>query len=427
MAPAPKLAVPQIENQSTEKLQSLPALDEKLRLQQPYSVDEYRLHILKQEMEFNPELREKVEAIMYAMKERQQAEAAKKPKKEGQKNFDGWIFDNLRLMYESQGKELPDLMKLAEQGDQANQDTDQLVVDPLAEWRKAGTKMAKITGLTEEGMDGQDRFGRTNMSMLGTSLAERLKVNRERMAEAKENTNPNALTQDPLIQDPLASAFPAPAENFNPFVLPGSGEQSPEGQSAVMTWQGEQFQPSAEEAEILAEIEGDSAKDTFQPGELQWFENADDTLPVASPEQRMVMNQGLIKGEMDIYLDKIKDLNAELMQKESEIMGDLSDYQLSEANFNRPNIDIPMEQFIQEASRDPQQIRKAEQIQNSIQRSKEQRTKMLRPSMDIQSTQQIMTPHDLLGPNVFRPWERERRGNKERRDPRDDPRGQNLN
>lgn len=433
LKPAPKMAVPQIQDQDSDNLQSLPAMDAMLRSNQNLSVDEFRLRILQQEMEFNPELKEKVEAVLQVMKERQDAEQAKQPD-EKEKNFNGWIFDNLRLMYESQGKELPDLIKLAEEGNKANTDASQDgYQDPLTEWRKGGTKMAKITGLTEEGMDGRDRLSRTSMSMLGTSLAERLRANRDRMAEAKEAFDPMALGENGMPPDPMEQYLQSPTEGFDPFAILDGSQQTAEGESDsdLMTWEGEQLQADGEQAEILAEIEGDSAKETFQPGELQWFENADDTLPVASPEQRMVMNQGLIQGEMDMYMEKIKELNEELMAKEAEIVGDLDDYTLSERNLNRPNIDIPMEQFIEQASRDKQQIRKAEQIQSSLQKSKENRTKMLRPSMDIHTTQRLMTPHDLLGPGAFRAWEREKNGKERRpdrrRDPRDDPSGQNLN
>lgn len=434
MKPAPKLAVPQIEKQSAEKIQSLPDLDEKYHSERSYSVDEFRLHLLKQEMQFNPELKEKVDALVQIMRDKQQAEKPKQTQKR-QKNLDGWIFDNLRMVYESQGKELPEMLSLAEKGDQASQDGgEEGYQDPLAEWQRAGTKMAKITGLTEESIDGRERLGRTSMSITGTSLAERLKANRDRMAEAKEISEASVESNLLTVPDPMASLQQPLNDISNPFVLSAlGGQQTAESKSDVQTWQGGQYQPTGENAEMLAEIEVDSAKDTFQPGELQWFENSDDTLPVASPQERIVMNQGLIQGEMDMYMDQLKELDAELMTEEG---GIIPGRQLSEANLNRPNIDIPMEQFIQKASRNVQQIRKAEQIQQSVAKSKELRTKMLRPKMDIQTTQRLMTPHDLLGPNAFRAWEREkygkerRRGSSQReqsRDPFEDFDGQNLN
>ena len=342
------------------------------------SVDQYRLHILKQEMEYNPEIKEKVEMYVEMMKQKQLLEQqvrAKNAMESTQPQFKGWMFDNLRKLYQAQGKELPDLLKTADQFnrmEQRGKDPDWTDANSPEEYLSLIKKQQEFLGMRSDTLtDGlsmvEDAGMPSSEKLMGMSLSDRLRVNRTRFEKARQ--------EEEELMEP---------------------EEDPESDNELLTFEKGEAEEELED-ETLAYIESESAKETFGPGQLMWFENKDDTLPVAGPAAR-----GIPRGELENTWQELEELTADL---DEEVRQALPHRTISAENFNRPGVDIPVATFVENARIETEEVRKAEMIQESLERSKENRRRMLRPNMDVYSIRRFMVPHDLLGPNAFRAWD----------------------
>jgi len=362
---------------------NLPGVDERI-----LSVDQYRIQILKQEMEFNPEIREKVEKLIELKKQEYLSKKAlqeKEAPENEQTEFKGWLFDNLRKLYRSQGKELPEILQTADKFEKMNNQggkepgwEDATSPEEFMEaWQREQQQNGMEMSLSDQLAMANDEEP-TLEQMMVMPLSERLKHNRERYSRTEgDEAYDNALEQARQEEE----ADPEADNELLALPKPGSEDED---------WM--------EEDETLAIIENESAKETFGPGKLQWFENKEDTLPIAGPSAPT----GMQRQQLTETWKELEELSAQLEEADRDA---LPHRNIGPENFNRPGVDIPVATFVENARTEIEEVRKAQQIQDSIKRSKENRSRMLRPSMDIYSTRRIMKPHDLLGPNAFRAWD----------------------
>ncbi|MEM1059702.1 MAG: hypothetical protein AAGK14_10675 [Verrucomicrobiota bacterium] len=337
---------------------------------------DFALHLLEQEMKYNPEIRQKVERFFAKEREKAAKEKLEDMKEARQESIleNNWMLKNLREVYLSQGEPIPEDLKTPEEMTQ--QDSDRNAMQNAWDEAKTPEEFMKMWQDSVDRISGRSnpKTGTalevkelTSAELLRLPLAERIRYNRERYKEMRQEEEDESLE---------------PAEN-------------PEGGNEMLT-----LRAADEDGfdQRVAVIENDPAKATFGPGELQWFETEGDTLPIAGPDtaEGAAMRHGLIPGEFELYWDKIKAANDELLADQN---ADPADLTLHRENFNRPNLDIPMEQFIEQATVGAEEVRRAERIEERRAEIKEQRTRMLRPRMEMTNPFAIQSPMMMLDVN----------------------------